>query len=246
MWESDVNVTEKSTGTFYQNRIINDWLHNAVFHDMFYTVFVIWDSDYCLLLNQLNLLRFRVIDSPPITRGLHLDPKKNTEYTSVPFHNLQTLNVTVYNHYWTGPAARVHSGSITFGNIDQGCTHENSACSLCVVTSSFEHTVTSMVLKWIRIIGKEGKQTRPHTSALWRPPQIVNEPSTVKSSFLKWHGRFQRAIFICCIFSHLLLPVATFKTNVFFIKIKSALFIEETNPIPWHTGCENYISSNGK
>ena len=158
MWDSDVNVTEKSTWTLTQNRIIW-WLHNAIFHDKFYTVFVIWDSYYCLPLNQLNLLRFRVIDSPPIIRGLHLDPKKNTKHTSVPLHN---LNVTIYNHCWARPVARVHRGSITFGNKGRGGTHENSACSLSVVTSSSEHTVTSTVLKWIHIIEKEGKQIRPH------------------------------------------------------------------------------------
>lgn len=158
MWESDVKVTERSTGTFTQNRIINDWFHNTIFHDKIYTVFVIWDSYYCLPLNQLNPLRFRLIDSPPITQGLHLDPKKSTKRTSVSFHNLRILNVTIYNHYWTQPVARVHSGSITFGNIELGCTHENSACSLSVVTSSSKHTVTSMVLKWMHIIGKEGKQ----------------------------------------------------------------------------------------
>lgn len=99
MWESDVNVTEKSTGTSTQNRIINDQLHNTIFHNKLYTVFVIWDSYYCLPLNQLNLLRFRVIDSTPIIQGLHLDPKKITKHTSVPLHNLQILNVTIYNHY---------------------------------------------------------------------------------------------------------------------------------------------------
>lgn len=175
MWESDVNVTEKCTRTFTQNRIINDWLHNAIFHDKFYTVFVRWWSYYCLPLNQLNLLRFRVIDSPPIIQGLHLDPKKNTKHTSVPLHNLKILNVTIYNHYWTRPVARVHSGSITFGNIDRGCTHENSECSLSVVTSSSEHTVMSTMLKWIRITGKEGKQIQPHTNVVWWPPKIVSD-----------------------------------------------------------------------
>ncbi len=126
-------------------------------------------------LNQLNLLRFRVIDSPPIIQGLHLDPKKNTKHTSVPLHNLQILNVTIYNHYWTRPAARIHSGSITFGNIDWGCTHENSVCSLFVVTRSSEHTVTSIVLKWIHIIGKEGKQVKPHITVVWWPPKIVGD-----------------------------------------------------------------------
>lgn len=175
MWESDVNVTEKSTGTSTQNRIINDQLHNTIFHNKLYTVFVIWDSYYCLPLNQLNLLRFRVIDSTPIIQGLHLDPKKITKHTSVPLHNLQILNVTIYNHYWTQPVARVHSGSITFGNIDQGCTHENSACSLSVVTSSSEHTVTSIVLKWMHIIGKEGKQIQPHVTMVWWPPKTVGD-----------------------------------------------------------------------
>lgn len=89
---------ERSTGNMNQNRIVNDWLHNAVVHDKFYTVFVIWDSYYCLPLNQLNVLRFRMIDSPPIIQGLHLDPKKNTKHTSVPLHNLQILNVTINNH----------------------------------------------------------------------------------------------------------------------------------------------------
>lgn len=152
----------KSTGNFNQNMIVNDRLQSSVFHDKFYTIFVIWDSHYCLPINQLNVLRFGVIDSPPIIQGLHLDPKKNTKHASVPLHNLQILNATIYNHYWTRPVARVHSGSITFENIGRGCTHENSACSLFVVTSRSEHTMTSIVLMWRHIIGKEGKQDQPH------------------------------------------------------------------------------------
>lgn len=44
-------------------------------------------------------------------------------------------------------------------------------------------------------------------------------------------GNFNVA-FICSIFGELLLPVVTFKTRVFLIRIKSELFIEETIPIP--------------
>lgn len=44
MWESDVNVTKKSTGQLTQNRITNDRLHSSVFHEKFYTAFGICDS----------------------------------------------------------------------------------------------------------------------------------------------------------------------------------------------------------
>ena len=134
-------------------------------HISWQVLYRLYDMGLLLLppLKSIKPLRFRVIDSPPIIRGLHLDPKKNTKHTSVSLHNLQILNVTVYNHYWTRHAARVHSGSITFGNKDRGWTHENSTCSLFVVTSCSEHTVTSIVLKWIHIIEKEEKQIQPHT-----------------------------------------------------------------------------------
>lgn len=60
----------------------------------------------------MSVLRFGMIDSPPITLRLRLDPKKSKR-TSVPLHNLHNLIATIYNHYWSRPAARVHSGSIT-------------------------------------------------------------------------------------------------------------------------------------
>lgn len=150
---------ERSTGNINQNRIVPQCCSS------WQVLYGLCDMGLLLLpplFNQLNVLRFRMIDSPPIIQGLHLDPKKNTKHTSVPLHNLQILNVTINNHCWTRPVARVHRGSITFENIDRGCTHENSACSLFVVTSRSEHTVTSIVLMWIHIIGKEGKQIQPH------------------------------------------------------------------------------------
>lgn len=137
----------------------------------FMTSSVIWDSYYCRCLNRLNPLRLRLIDSPPIIRGLHLDPKKNKKHASVPLHNLQILNVTIYNHYWTPTCCqstqwinhiweyrpRLHSWKF-------------SVQSLSVVTSSSEHTVTSMVLKWMHIIGKERKQIQPHINIVGWPP----------------------------------------------------------------------------
>lgn len=103
----------------------------------------IWDSYYCPSLHQLNALWFRMMDSPLIIQGLHLHHKKITKHSSVSLHNLQIFSVIIYNHYWTQPVARVHSGSITCEDVGRGCAHENSACNLFVVTSCSEHTVTS-------------------------------------------------------------------------------------------------------
>lgn len=136
---------------------------------------------------------FRVIDSLPIILRLHLDPKKS-KHTSVPFHNLN-LNVTIYNHYWTRPFARVHSGSITFENTGRGCTHENSAGSLFVVTRRSEHTVTCTALMRIHIIAMEGKQIQPQNRTVMATENSW-WPQTVKSSFLKYNGCFTWHLFV--------------------------------------------------
>lgn len=71
-------------------------MRNAIYFDTLYTLIVI-PASYSL--DRFSLLRFCLIGSPPTILALHLDQKKNTKHTSVPLHNLQILEVTIYNRY---------------------------------------------------------------------------------------------------------------------------------------------------
>lgn len=157
---------------------------------------------------------FGMIDSPPIIQGLHLDPTKNTKHTSVPLHNLQILNVTIYNHCWTWPVARVHRGSITFENIGRGCTHENSACSLFVDTSHSEHTVTSTVLMWIHIIMQEGKQIQPQNRTVM-PPKIVGDLRLQSHFFWNTMGVLTWQLFVAYLVSFYWLNIQSEQSIVY-------------------------------
>lgn len=104
-----------------------------------------------------------MIDSPPIIQGLHLDPKRKTQSAqvcpSITYRfELQPFTTTVKLDLL--PEYTVDQSHL--GMQSEAVLMKIQHAASLLLQAAQKHTVTSIVLKWIHIIGKR-RETNPTT-----------------------------------------------------------------------------------